>query len=43
MADQELLGTVRYWEGAVAVRGRGDGADVRGEGYVELVGYARLQ
>ena len=38
--DQELFTTVRYWEGAVDVRGTRDGAQVSGRGYVELTGYA---
>jgi predicted secreted hydrolase len=37
---QELVTTVRYWEGAVDVRGEQDGAVVTGRGYVELTGYA---
>ena len=38
---QELDLAFRYWEGAVRVRGRGEGgAPVRGRGYVELTGYA---
>ena len=41
LADQELDTRPRYWEGAVDVRGRQRGAAVSGEGYVELVGYAR--
>ena len=36
LADQEWIEPVRYWEGAVVARG-----SVSGEGYVELVGYAR--
>jgi len=40
LADQELAGTFRYWEGAVDVRGSRDGRSVGGRGYVELVGYA---
>jgi predicted secreted hydrolase len=40
LADQELHGTFRYWEGAVAVRGRAAGQPVSGHGYVELTGYA---
>jgi predicted secreted hydrolase len=40
LADQELFTTVRYWEGAVDVRGRSRGAPVEGRGYVELTGYA---
>jgi len=38
-ADQELRTTVRYWEGAVGVRGTSRGEPVGGEGYVELTGY----
>jgi len=38
--DQELLTTVRYWEGAVDIKGTRDGTDVTGRGYVELTGYA---
>lgn len=38
MADQEFIGTVRYWEGAVDVLA--DGEPV-GRGYVELTGYGR--
>jgi predicted secreted hydrolase len=39
--DQELALAFRYWEGAVRVRGRGEGgAAVTGRGYVELTGYA---
>jgi predicted secreted hydrolase len=40
MADQELFTTVRYWEGAVDVRGRRYGEPIEGRGYVELTGYA---
>ena len=38
---QELVTRVRYWEGAVDVRGTRAGRDVSGRGYVELTGYAR--
>jgi predicted secreted hydrolase len=39
--NQELDLTFRYWEGAVSVRGAGEGgATVAGRGYVELTGYA---
>jgi predicted secreted hydrolase len=41
LADQELMLSVRYWEGAVAVQGTSDGRPVAGRGYVELTGYAR--
>lgn len=37
---QELSTNVRYWEGAVDVNGRRDGAAITGRGYVELTGYA---
>lgn len=36
LAGQELQTSVRYWEGAVSLRGTG-----RGYGYVELTGYAK--
>lgn len=45
MADQELRtkGSTRvtYWEGAVAVSGSFGGTAVRGQGYVEMTGYAK--
>jgi len=39
LANQELDTAPRYWEGAVEVRGTRAAQPVRGEGYVELVGY----
>ena len=39
LADQELDLAVRYWEGAVAVRGAAGGRPVAGRGYAELTGY----
>jgi predicted secreted hydrolase len=39
LADQELNGAFRYWEGAVAVSGAGAGGAAAGRGYVELTGY----
>ena len=39
--DQELFTTVRYWEGAVDVRGLRNGVAIEGRGYVELTGYAQ--
>lgn len=39
IAEQEWTEPVRYWEGAVAVRGTARTRPVAGEGYVELVGY----
>jgi len=40
LPDQELNVSVRYWEGAVAIRGTAAGLPVEGRGYVELTGYA---
>lgn len=40
MKGQELATNVRYWEGAVDVRGRRRDRQVGGRGYVELTGYA---
>lgn len=45
LRDQELHGLthtpIDYWEGAVEVHGTRQGTPVRGQGYVELTGYAR--
>lgn len=38
--NQELFTTVRYWEGAVDVRGQQNRRPVNGRGYVELTGYS---
>jgi predicted secreted hydrolase len=40
LRNQELITTVRYWEGAVDVRGTSDTGIINGRGYVELTGYA---
>jgi len=41
MADQEIhFAAVTYWEGAVRFQGTCGGVPVRGNGYVELTGYA---
>jgi len=40
LADQELMTSPRYWEGAVEVAGTRGGKPISGRGYVELVGYA---
>jgi len=40
LADQELVTSPRYWEGAVDVSGSRSGRTLTGRGYVELVGYA---
>ena len=44
LADQELRTTrstqVTYWEGAVSVEGTEKGQAIKGQGYVELTGYA---
>ncbi len=42
MADQEMNLSLVYWEGAVKIGGRSNGASVNGSGYVELTGYAPL-
>lgn len=39
LANQELDVSVRYWEGAVDVRGRRAGKSLTGRGYMELTGY----
>jgi len=39
MPDQEVNNSIRYWEGAVAVRGTSGDGTVTGQGYVELTGY----
>ena len=39
--SQELvLSPVAYWEGMIDIRGQRAGKDLRGEGYLELTGYA---
>jgi predicted secreted hydrolase len=38
--DQELLLSLRYWEGAVSAQGRAGGAPLTASGYLELTGYA---
>jgi predicted secreted hydrolase len=40
LANQELITSARYWEGAVDVNGASAGQKTGGRGYVELVGYA---
>jgi len=39
--NQELITTVRYWEGAVDVIGRRGEQEITGRGYVELTGYSQ--
>jgi predicted secreted hydrolase len=39
LADQELRVNTRYWEGTVAVTGMAGVWSIKGQGYVELVGY----
>lgn len=41
IADQELNLSFVYWEGTVQITGTVAGKTVRGNGYVELTGYAR--
>lgn len=40
LADQELLVSYIYWEGAVRFQGQRQGRPIQGFGYVELTGYA---
>jgi predicted secreted hydrolase len=40
LADQELTVSYSYWEGAVRAEGERAGQAVRGDGYVEMTGYA---
>ncbi len=40
--DQEMNLSVRYWEGAVDVRGEGPDGPVEGVGFVELTGYGEV-
>jgi predicted secreted hydrolase len=40
MADQEMILSYIYWEGAVGLSGDFQGQPVKGSGYVELTGYA---
>jgi predicted secreted hydrolase len=41
MSDQEInFLPITYWEGAVHFEGTCGGAAVRGNGYIELTGYA---
>jgi predicted secreted hydrolase len=40
LPDQELTLSYAYWEGAVRVEGERAGQPVRGNGYVEMTGYA---
>jgi predicted secreted hydrolase len=39
LEEQEIDRTVRYWEGAVRVAGTAGGAQIDGQGYLELAGY----
>ena len=39
LRNQELHGSVRYWEGAMQVEGRAGGEPVEGSGYLEMTGY----
>lgn len=40
LADQEMQGSVHYWEGAVAVAGRAGAKPIHGQGYLEMTGYS---
>ncbi|HZQ05993.1 MAG TPA: DUF2804 family protein [Anaerolineae bacterium] len=41
IADQENRISFTYWEGAVNIEGTSNGQSVRGQGYVEMTGYAK--
>ncbi|MBI4671589.1 MAG: carotenoid 1,2-hydratase [Chloroflexi bacterium] len=41
IADQEMRVSFTYWEGAVNIEGASNGKTVRGQGYVEMTGYAK--
>ncbi|MGB5622250.1 MAG: lipocalin-like domain-containing protein [Gammaproteobacteria bacterium] len=43
LESQEMDLSVRYWEGAIQVRGNRDGKPVTGGGYLEMTGYDRPQ
>ncbi len=40
LEDQEMRGSVHYWEGAITVTGRADAKLVEGQGYLEMTGYS---
>jgi predicted secreted hydrolase len=40
LADQELIVSYAYWEGAVRMEGQRAASPVHGDGYVEMTGYA---
>jgi len=40
VADQEMRVSIVYWEGAVEMTGTSNSAPVKGNGYVEMTGYA---
>ena len=42
IADQEMRVSIIYWEGAVSVRGQSNSGPVRGNGFVEMTGYAQM-
>ncbi|MEQ1862821.1 MAG: lipocalin-like domain-containing protein [Chthoniobacteraceae bacterium] len=39
-AQELVMGPIKYWEGMIDVRGERDGHNFRGNGYLELTGYA---
>jgi predicted secreted hydrolase len=39
MVDQEMNVSFTYWEGAVQVQGKMQGAEVEGNGFIEMTGY----
>lgn len=43
ISDQEMHVSFTYWEGAVDAQGTSNGKPVRGQGYVEMTGYANAR
>jgi predicted secreted hydrolase len=42
VADQEMILSIVYWEGAVDISGQSNGKPVTGRGFVEMTGYAKI-
>ena len=42
VANQEMILSIVYWEGAVDISGQSNGKPVTGRGFVEMTGYAQM-
>jgi predicted secreted hydrolase len=42
VADQEMILSIVYWEGAVDASGQSSSGTVKGSGFVEMTGYAKI-